>query len=82
MKGTVIIWLFITGIILFAVTTFFMASLINTTMWQGMCNSAWEDGLIAVVIPFAILGFVVVMVIALFKGPDSRFRIGGPPGGE
>lgn len=68
MRPTVIIWIGITGLILFGTTVFFVSSLVNTTVWASMCNSAWENGAIMVIIPFAILGFTVALILMVFKG--------------
>ena len=76
MRPTIIVWLFITGLVLFASITYFMYSLTNSSIWQGMCNSDWEDGFMMIVIPFAVLFFALALIKMVYEGWK-----GPPPGG-
>lgn len=76
MRATVMIWAGITVLILFAASAFFMNTIMNTTLWAAMCNTSFENGVLAIAIPFAMLGFGGAIIYALFKGPESIFRIG------
>lgn len=70
MRPTIITYLLVTGIVLFAAITYLLYNLVylNSTAWVGMNSTDFENGFIMVMIPFCMLGFTVALIMMIYKG--------------
>lgn len=80
MKPTIAIWILVTAAML-AVTSVYIVGLVvnNTAIWNGVNATNFEEGMVMAIIPIAVIGFAIALIMGMYKGRPNKFRTGGGP---